>query len=100
VTSIDNLAELMVGRKVNFIVEKKSNQVGREILRVEKLVAKDHRGVNVVNGVDLSVYAGEIVGIAGVDGNGQSELVEVLTGLRKPVSGKIELIWKISKRDN
>jgi len=93
-TSIDNLAELMVGRKVNFIVEKKSNQVGREILRVEKLVAKDHRGVNVVNGVDLSVYAGEIVGIAGVDGNGQSELVEVLTGLRKPVSGKIELNGK------
>ena len=90
-TSIDQLAELMVGRKVNLTIEKKVAVVGSEMLRVEDLTARDHRGINVVNGLNLTVKAGEIVGIAGVDGNGQSELVEILTGLRKPVSGKITL---------
>lgn len=90
-TSIDNLAELMVGRKVNFTVDKKSMEIGREILKVENLIANDHRGLPAVNKLNLIVHAGEILGIAGVDGNGQSEFVEVLTGLRKPVSGKITL---------
>jgi ABC-type uncharacterized transport system ATPase subunit len=90
-TSIDNLAELMVGRKVNLTVDKKSMEIGREILKVENLVANDHRGLPAVNKLNLTVHAGEILGIAGVDGNGQSEFVEVLTGLRKPESGKITL---------
>jgi len=90
-TSIDELAELMVGRKVNLSIGKKEAVIGKETLRVENLTARDHRGVNVVKDLSLTVHAGEIVGIAGVDGNGQSELVEILTGLRKPLSGKITL---------
>jgi ABC-type uncharacterized transport system ATPase subunit len=93
-TDIDNLAELMVGRKVNLTVDKKPANVGREILKVENLIANDHRGLPAVNELNLSVKAGEILGIAGVDGNGQSELVEVLTGLKKPKSGKITLDGK------
>ena len=93
-SSIDELAELMVGRKVNLVVEKKPMKAGEEILQVENLTAKDHRGLPAVNGVNLSIRSGEILGIAGVDGNGQTELVEVLTGLRKPESGSIKLNGK------
>ena len=93
-TNIDHLAELMVGRKVNLVVEKKAAKVGEPILKVENLVANDQRGLPAVNGVNLTVKAGEILGIAGVDGNGQSELIEVLTGLRKPQSGTITLSGK------
>jgi ABC-type uncharacterized transport systems, ATPase components len=93
-TNIEQLAELMVGRKVSFSVEKKPQKPGEEILKVENLVANDHRGLPAVNGLNLTVKAGEILGIAGVDGNGQSELVEVLTGLRKPVSGNITINGK------
>lgn len=93
-TNIEKLAELMVGRKVNLVVEKKAADVGKEILRVENLAAKDNRGLTAVNDVSLSVRSGEILAVAGVDGNGQTELVEVLTGLRKPESGKIELNGK------
>ncbi|MBV7274151.1 ABC transporter ATP-binding protein [Clostridium sp. PL3] len=93
-TSISQLAELMVGRKVNLVVEKAPAKPGEEILKVENLIAKDSRGLNVVNGVGISVRKGEIVGIAGVDGNGQSEFIEVITGLRKPESGKVILNGK------
>jgi len=93
-TNIDHLAELMVGRKVNLVIEKKEAKVGGPILKVENLVANDQRGLPAVNGVNLTVRAGEIVGIAGVDGNGQSEFIEALTGLRKPQSGTIELSGK------
>ncbi|QGU96042.1 ATP-binding cassette domain-containing protein [Clostridium bovifaecis] len=90
-TSIDELAELMVGRKVQLTVDKKPSNPGEEILIVENLQAKDGRGLPAVNGVNLKVKRGEILGIAGVDGNGQTELIEVLTGLRKAESGKITL---------
>lgn len=90
-TNIEQLAELMVGRKVNLVVEKSQSKPGKEILKVKDLIAKDSRGLNVVNGVNLTVREGEIVGIAGVDGNGQSEFVEVITGLRKPESGELIL---------
>jgi general nucleoside transport system ATP-binding protein len=93
-TSIDELAELMVGRKVNLVVNKKEATIGREILKIEDLYANDQRGLPAVNGVSLRVNAGEIVGIAGVDGNGQSELVETLTGLKKPKSGSMVLNGK------
>ncbi|AWI07059.1 ABC transporter ATP-binding protein [Clostridium drakei] len=90
-TNIDQLAELMVGRKVTLVVNKNEAKLGKEILNIENIEAKDHRGIMAVKGVSLTVRAGEIVGIAGVDGNGQTELVEVLTGLRKPESGNITL---------
>jgi simple sugar transport system ATP-binding protein len=93
-TSIDELAELMVGRKVNLVVNKKTAKVGKPVLEIEGVVALDHRGLPAVAGVDLVVNRGEILGIAGVDGNGQSELVEVLTGLRKAKEGKIILNGK------
>ncbi|MBE1303788.1 ABC transporter ATP-binding protein [Clostridium botulinum] len=90
-TNIDQLAEFMVGRKVNLQMDKKPQNLGKEVLKVENLQAKDKRGVNVLKGVNLSVREGEIVGIAGVDGNGQSEFIEVLTGLRKADAGSINL---------
>lgn len=93
-TSIDQLAELMVGRKVRLTVDKKEVNLGGEVLKVQDLVALDQRNLPAVNGVSLTVYGGEILGIAGVDGNGQSELVEVLTGLRKAKEGQITLKGK------
>lgn len=88
-TSIDELAELMVGRKVKLVVDKKKVNLREEILKIQDLYANDNRSLLAVNGVSLSVNGGEILGIAGVDGNGQTELVEVLTGLRKAIKGKI-----------
>jgi len=93
-TNIEELAELMVGRKVSFTVEKKPRKADKEILRIENLTVKDQRGLIAVKDLNLTVNAGEIVGIAGVDGNGQKELVEALTGLRKPESGSIILNGK------
>lgn len=90
-TNIDELAELMVGRKVSLEMDKKPQKLGKEVLKVEDLKAKDKRGVNVLKGVNLSVRSGEIIGLAGVDGNGQSEFIEVVTGLRKAESGSIKL---------
>ncbi|RLQ95683.1 ABC transporter ATP-binding protein [Falsibacillus albus] len=85
------LASLMVGREVTFKTEKKDAVPKGNVLEVENLVVKDHRGVSSVNDLNLSVRSGEIVGIAGVDGNGQTELIEALTGLAKSESGKIKL---------
>ena len=85
----DDLASLMVGRKVNFKVDKKEMTPGRDILSVKDLHIKDYRGVEVVKGLSLTVRAGEIVGIAGIDGNGQTELVSAITGLMKGESGEI-----------
>ncbi|WBW98807.1 ABC transporter ATP-binding protein [Oceanirhabdus sp. W0125-5] len=93
-TNIDELAELMVGRKVNLVVEKEEAKVGDTILKIKDVTANDHRGIAAVEKLSLEVRSGEILGIAGVDGNGQSELIEVLTGLRKPVSGEITLSGK------
>ncbi|MCB2290433.1 ABC transporter ATP-binding protein [Clostridium sp. CS001] len=93
-TSIDELAELMVGRKVNLTVDKKPALIRGEILKIENLCASDHRGLPAVNNLTLSVHGGEILGVAGIDGNGQTEFLEVLTGLRKPKSGNITLDGK------
>ena len=84
-----DLASMMVGRNVEFTVEKADIQPGEVALKVEDLHAKDYRDVEIVRGLNLQVRRGEIVGIAGIDGNGQTELVEVLTGLRKATGGKI-----------
>ncbi|MQN02012.1 MAG: ABC transporter ATP-binding protein [Lachnospiraceae bacterium] len=90
----NKLAEMMVGRDVQFKVDKKEQEPGEVVLDVEDLKAKDYRGVEILNGLNLKVHKGEIVGLAGVDGNGQSELVEILTGLMKAESGKITIEGK------
>ena len=88
VTEAD-LAKMMVGRDVILHIERPEHQSGEVLLKADNLVASDSRGLPAVKNISLEVHAGEIVGIAGVAGNGQSELVEVLTGLRKLDSGRI-----------
>ena len=90
-TTEDELAAMMVGREVNFKVDKKEARPTSNVLEIKDLLVKDSRKVSVVDGLSLEVKAGEILGIAGIDGNGQSELVEVLTGLRKAESGSIKV---------
>ena len=85
------LAEMMVGREVILKVDKEPAQPAGEILQVSGLHVSDHRGLEVVRGVDFNVRAGEVLGIAGVQGNGQTELVEAITGLRHTKSGKVIL---------
>lgn len=82
-----SLAALMVGRSVVLRVEKGPANPKEEILKVSKLSALDDRGVMSLDGASFNVRAGEVVGVAGVEGNGQTELVEVLTGLREAESG-------------
>ncbi|WP_416386120.1 ABC transporter ATP-binding protein [Alkalithermobacter thermoalcaliphilus] len=93
-TTEDELASMMVGREVSFKVDKKPMIPSDVVLRVDSLVAKDNRGINVLDGLSLEVRKGEILGIAGIDGNGQSELVEVLTGLRQAESGSVYINGK------
>jgi general nucleoside transport system ATP-binding protein len=90
-TSPEELAELMVGRRVLLRVEKGRSEPGRTVLEVRNLSVKDADGVVRVNDVSFEVRAGEIVGIAGVAGNGQSELLEAITGIREASSGEILL---------
>ena len=85
----NDLAAMMVGRKVEFKVEKKDIKPGEVVLEVKDIHGKDYRGVEILKGLNLSVRRGEIVGLAGVDGNGQTELVEILTGLKKGESGEV-----------
>src|SRR5207249_1609115 len=85
------LARLMVGRDVVLQVEKGQAKPGDILLQVEVLEADDDRGLPAVRGISFDVRAGEIVGIAGVDGNGQTELIEALTGLRRASAGRILL---------
>ena len=84
-----DLASMMVGRNVTFKVDKPEQEPGEVVLDVQDLHCLDYRGIEIVRGLDLQVRRGEIVGIAGIDGNGQTELVEVITGLRKGTSGKV-----------
>jgi general nucleoside transport system ATP-binding protein len=85
----DGLARAMVGREVLLRVKKEPATPGDVLLQVEDLQVRDDRGLEAVRGVSFDVRAGEIVGIAGVDGNGQSELIDALTGLRSVASGSI-----------
>ena len=87
----ESLASMMVGRSVDLIVDKTPAKPGGPVLEVTGLVVRDDRGHVAVNGLDLTVHAGEIVAVAGVQGNGQTELVEAITGLRHPVSGTITI---------
>ena len=88
------LAKLMVGRPVTFELEKEPVVFGEEVLKVDNLHVLDDRGLLAVKGVSFSVRAGEIFGIAGVAGNGQRELVEAITGLRKVEEGKVVILDK------
>src|SRR5690606_16671059 len=90
-TTTTELASLMVGREVSFTTEKKEAQPKDVVLKIENLYVHDARKVDLVRGLNLEVRAGEIVGIAGVDGNGQTELIEAITGLRKSRKGSIKL---------
>ncbi|VLQ91957.1 ABC transporter ATP-binding protein [Streptococcus pneumoniae] len=86
-----DLAEMMVGRSVSFKTEKQASKPKEVVLSIKDLVVNENRGVPAVKNLSLDVRAGEIVGIAGIDGNGQSELIQAITGLRKVESGSIEL---------
>ncbi|MEE1132115.1 MAG: ABC transporter ATP-binding protein [Caryophanon sp.] len=90
-TNPNELAELMVGRQVEFKTEKTEATPGEDVLVVKDLTVSDYRGIEKVVNLNLNVRRGEIVGIAGIDGNGQSELIEALTGLRKVKGGTITL---------
>ncbi|MFZ2305224.1 MAG: ABC transporter ATP-binding protein [Streptococcus suis] len=84
-----DLAEWMVGRSVSFKTEKIESHPKEVVLSIKDLVVNENRGIPAVKGLSLDVRAGEIVGIAGIDGNGQSELIQAITGLRKVKSGSI-----------
>lgn len=90
-TTTGDLARLMVGREVLFRVEKETQEAGPVVLSFENLGAENDRGVPALRNLNLQVHAGEIVGLAGVAGNGQRELAEVATGLRRATSGRIQL---------
>jgi len=90
-TNQAEIARLMVGREVLLRVDKTPAHPGPVVLHVEDLYARDDRDLEVLHGVSFDVRSGEILGIAGVEGNGQSELVEALTGMRKITSGKISI---------
>jgi simple sugar transport system ATP-binding protein len=93
-TSEAELARMMVGREVVLEIEKPPVTAGEVLLAVDGLHVRDDRGVEKVRGLTFNVRAGEIVGIAGVDGNGQTELVEALSGLRHAESGAIAIAGK------
>ena len=90
-TTVEELAELMVGRRVLLRVDKGEAHPGDVKLKVDGLTVKDSRGVTMVDNVSFEVRAGEIVGIAGVAGNGQSELIEATSGIRRAESGSVML---------
>jgi ABC-type uncharacterized transport system ATPase subunit len=87
-----SLAAMMVGREVILQVEKEEAQPGEPVLEVQGLSAYNDRGAQALHDVGFEVHAGEVLGIAGVQGNGQTELVEVLTGLREPSGGSVCLL--------
>ncbi|MEA1939387.1 MAG: ABC transporter ATP-binding protein [Candidatus Caldatribacteriota bacterium] len=90
-TNKEEIASMMVGRKVIFKVKKNEHNFGKNVLKVSKLNALNNKGLPALKDISFEIKEGEILGIAGVEGNGQTELVEVITGLRKAKSGKISI---------
>ncbi|ABR49707.1 ABC transporter related [Alkaliphilus metalliredigens QYMF] len=88
-TDEEKMAEMMVGREVSFEVIKDEAKPTDVVLEIKNLVVKDNRKLDAVKGLSLKVRAGEILCVAGIDGNGQSQLIEAITGLRKIQSGSI-----------
>jgi len=95
----ENLARMMVGREVLLRVEKGPHAPGGALLEVQDLHVFDDRGLEQVRGVSFDVHAGEILGIAGVDGNGQTELIDAITGLRRAASGQVIVAEKPMSSD-
>jgi simple sugar transport system ATP-binding protein len=93
-TNQEEIASMMVGRKVIFDIEKNPLNIGKIALKVEKLKALNNKGLPAVKNISFEIKEGEILGFAGVEGNGQTELVEVITGLRQASGGKIFLYEK------
>ena len=93
-TSPGQLANMMVGREVELVVHKPDANFGKDALIAEGLTAANDRGLPALRGVSFKVRAGEILGIAGVDGNGQTELVQCITGMKKLSAGKVTLNGK------
>jgi ABC-type uncharacterized transport system ATPase subunit len=91
-TTLEQLAQMMVGREVDLVVDRGPASPGEVVLEVTGLTGQDARQQTVLRGVDLFVRAGEILGVAGVQGNGQTELVEVLTGLRPATGGAVHIL--------
>ncbi len=89
-----DLASMMVGRPVLYDDLHKTDNVGEQRIAVENLTVTDNRGLIAVDNLSLSVHSGEILGIAAIEGNGQSELIEAITGMRKPESGSIRIMGK------
>lgn len=89
----EKMAEMMVGRKIRTTVDKAEVDQSRAVLEVKGLNVENH-GLQAVKNLDLTVHTGEIVGVAGVDGNGQSELIDALTGMRKIKSGSVKINGK------
>ena len=89
--SKEKLAGLMVGRDVSFRIHKTACKPGKEMLKLERVTASKSKGLDALTQISFSVSQGEILGVAGVDGNGQSELLEVVTGLKKVKNGKVYL---------
>lgn len=90
-TNANELASLMVGREINFKVDKHPATPKETVLEIKDLYVRDKRKIDMIKGLELNLRAGEIVGIAGIDGNGQTELIEAITGLTKTHSGTILL---------
>ncbi len=99
-TSSEELAELMVGRKVRLELDKSPPHEGAPALTAQGIGLRDSRGVAVLEGIDFTLRAGEIVGIAGVSGNGQSELLEVLAGIRAPTTGSLVVGGRVIDADH
>ncbi|GAH77760.1 unnamed protein product, partial [marine sediment metagenome] len=93
-TNQEEIASMMVGRKVIFDIEKNPLNLGKAALKVKNLKALSNKGLPAVKNISFEIKEGEILGFAGVEGNGQTELVEVITGLRPASSGKIFLYDK------
>lgn len=90
-SSVADMAEMMVGRKVSFKIDKKEAEIGKEIIKIENINVMNSRNVLGLKDFSLSIKAGEIIGIAGVDGNGQNELVEAISGMKQVESGTISI---------
>ncbi|HBI68240.1 MAG TPA: heme ABC transporter ATP-binding protein, partial [Massilia sp.] len=90
-TSKEQLANMMVGRPIEGNLPRKPFNPGAPVLKVNNLQLQDANKVQLLADINLTVRAGEIVALAGVSGNGQSELMEILSGMRLPTSGQVEL---------
>jgi simple sugar transport system ATP-binding protein len=93
-TSKEQLANMMVGRPIQSELPRAAYNPGAEVLKVSKVQLKDANGVALLSDIDFTLRAGEVVAIAGVSGNGQSELLEILSGMRLPSSGSVEFLGK------